>query len=225
MCAMVASSVPPAAASADGAQAALDAVEELTAALDSGQSVDGLHDDLDGVVSLVGDIATAAVVGVPSAAATLMSADLSLVAALRDSAGHCEDAVLLALEQMRAGLLDLIECQPVRRDLPASDLLAWLDDILDSDRAELASILGTSRRSLQRWLSQPHVVPAGVIPRLRLVARVVNELRFAYEGGPAIARWFLTPKRGLAGGRPVDVLDDADAVDLLMPIALGARFG
>lgn len=222
---MVASAVPPTAASAETAQAALDAVEKVTAALDSGVGVAELHDEVDGVVGVVGEIAQAAVVGVPSAAATLMSADLGLVAALRAGAAGRDDAVLVALEQMRAGLLDLIECQPIRRDLPVSDVLAWVDSVLGSDRAELASILGTSRRSLQRWLSEPHAVPGGVGPRVRLVARLVNELRFTYERGPALARWFLTPKRGLGGGRPVDVLDDVDAVDVLMPIALGARFG
>jgi len=221
---MIANAVPPSAASAEGAQTALDAVEEITAALDAGGSLEALRDDLNALVSLVGGIAAAAVVGVPSAAATLMSADLGLVTALRERPRDGDDAVLVTLEQMRAGLLDLIECQPVRRDVPASNVLAWLDSVLASDRAELASILGTSRRSLQRWLSQPQAIPTGVVPRLRLVARLVNELRFAYEGGPAVGRWFLTPKRGLAGRRPVDVLDDAEAVDLLMPVALHARF-
>lgn len=70
MCAMVASSVPLAAASAEAANAALDSVEELIAALDAGRALGDLQDQVDALVSVVGDIAAAAAVGVSSAAST-----------------------------------------------------------------------------------------------------------------------------------------------------------
>ena len=221
MCAMLANPLPPERASAEEAERLLARVEMLAGRLDGAEGLAAVIDDAETLAADLGDVASAAVVGVPSAAATLMQGVLALARALR---AEDEPAVLLALETLRAGLLDLAESQPVRRDLPPGALLSWLDDHLGGDRIELAAILGTSRRSLQRWLQQPFAMPPAAIPRLRLVARLVNDLRFAYDGGAPVARWFVTPKRALNGATPVDVLGDPEAAALLAPLAAGTRF-
>lgn len=58
--------------------------------------------------------------------------------------------------------------------------------------------------------------------RLRVVARIVNQLRHSLTG-PGVIDWFEHPRTDLDGSRPVDVLDDPDRLELLLAAAAASR--
>jgi hypothetical protein len=114
------------------------------------------------------------------------------------------DRLLLRIEQVRElmrerddeGLGEVEEDGPTLLAL----LAEWLPGITQADLALLA---GTSARTLQRLASAGGPPPN----RLRLVARLVAELRHAWTPAGVIA-WFGRPRIELDGRPPVDVLDD-----------------
>ena len=132
-------------------------------------------------------------------------------------------AARLALEQVRQALRDIVEARPVDEDVPPAQVATWLEDTLGVPQAQLATLVGTSARTWQRWLTGVQPDPDALV-RVRRVARLAMHLRHALTG-PGVARWFTRPhpliKDGV--GRPVDLLDDPDGFQRLLVLAAGLR--
>jgi len=158
----------------------------------------------------------------------LLSAQSALIGALRalDSpdAAVGRREIRTRLEQMRHVFRDIAEGGPLYEDRSAREIARWLAAVLDTSQASLAELLGVSARTFQRWISEtgPGGPQGEDARRVRVVARIANHLRHALTG-PGVVRWFARPHPQLAGGRPLDVLDDPQAADLLTTLAAGAR--
>lgn len=158
----------------------------------------------------------------------LLSAQSALIGALRalDSpdAAVARREIRTRLEQMRHVFRDIAEGGPLYQDRSAREIARWLAAVLDTSQASLAELLGVSVRTFQRWISEtgPGGPQGEDAQRVRVVARIANHLRHALTG-PGVVRWFARPHPQLGGGRPLDVLDDPQAADLLTTLAAGAR--
>lgn len=158
----------------------------------------------------------------------LLSAQSALIGALRaldiPDAATARRELRTRLEQMRHVFRDIAEGGPLYEDRSAREMARWLASVLDTSQASLAELLGVSPRTFQRWISEtgPGGPQGEDARRVRVVARIVNHLRHALTG-PGVVRWFARPHPQLAGGRPLDVLDDPQAADLLTTLAAGSR--
>lgn len=158
----------------------------------------------------------------------LLSVQSALIGALRalDSpdAAAARRELRTRLEQMRHVFRDIAEGGPLYEDRSAREIARWLAAALDASQASLAELLGVSARTFQRWISEVGSGgPQGEdARRVRVVARIANHLRHALTG-PGVVRWFARPHPRLGGGRPLDVLDDPQAADLLTTLAAGTR--
>ncbi len=131
------------------------------------------------------------------------------------------DGLLIRLEQVRHVLRDAVdETLGVQEDngkALVERLTSWLGGMRQK---EIADLVGTSPRTLQRLLRQ------GGAPsnRIRLVARLVVILRRAWtpEG---VRAWFWRPRPELDGQAPIAVLDDAEFEERLMLAARQGRAG
>src|SRR5205823_4325842 len=83
---------------------------------------------------------------------------------------------------------------------------------------------GVSLRQLQRWLSSAEAVePEGEDARkARLVAKIVNELRFVLTPAGTID-WFYWTREDLGSRRPVDLLGDPEQEPELSMASAGVR--
>jgi uncharacterized protein (DUF2384 family) len=131
----------------------------------------------------------------------------------------------LALEQMRFLVARIADRQPVGEDRPAGEIVRWLEEKLPSiSQQRKAELLGIGLRTYQRWVSDR----AGTTPsgdderRLRVVARIVNQLRHSLTG-PGVIDWFEHPRSDLGGDRPVDLLGDPDRLEALLAAAAASR--
>jgi hypothetical protein len=101
------------------------------------------------------------------------------------------------------------------------DAIARLADALDDSPAplhetraqlavfgpdRLASLVSSSPASLRRYASGMRAVPDRVAARLHLLAKVVAELRGAYNDA-GVRRWFERPRTQLDGRAPRELLD------------------
>jgi hypothetical protein len=131
------------------------------------------------------------------------------------------DRLLIRFEQIRHILRDAVdESLEVSDDdgqALAKKLLEWLPGVRQAD---VAAIIGTSTRTLQR------LVKDGGTPtnRMRLVARMVALLRRAWTPQGVLA-WFYRPRQELDGQRPVDVLEQAEYEEPLMTMVRQGRAG
>lgn len=130
----------------------------------------------------------------------------------------------IALEQMRHSLRDLQDEEPVVEDRTTKEIVQWLDQALDVPQAQLALLLATDVRTLQRWLSpeetsQPQAERA---MRVRAVARMANHLRHALTG-PGVVQWFSRKRKELGGKSPSQLLDNAEDLPRLILLASNAR--
>ena len=185
------------------------------------------------VIGLVEDIADAIAAGDSEEVATvnpwlwirLQSAALRAQAALRDEDPQRRRQLRLALEQMRFLFARIADRQPIGEDRPAADVAGWLDRKLASvSQPKKAELLGVSPRTYQRWISDREVArPAGEDERrLRVVARIVNQLRHSLTG-PGVVDWFDHPRADLGDVSPTEILDDHDKLELLLAAAAASR--
>jgi uncharacterized protein (DUF2384 family) len=132
--------------------------------------------------------------------------------------------VRLGLEQVRQALRDIVDERPADADRPLAPTLRWLVTTVAAPQADLADLFGVSPRTLQRWLSESDPTgPSGDdAMRVRLVARVVAQLRHSFTG-PGTLRWFLRPHPALDGRRPSELLDDVEEYPALFRLAARAR--
>jgi uncharacterized protein (DUF2384 family) len=115
----------------------------------------------------------------------------------------------VALESIRQSLAAIAEREPVSDERNPKQIVQWLAERTEVSQSKLADLLGVSARQLQRWLSATEPVqPEGEDARkVRLVARVVNQLRFVLTPAGTVD-WFSWPRSDLDQRRPLDLLDD-----------------
>lgn len=130
----------------------------------------------------------------------------------------------LALEQLRFLLARLAEREPIGEERGADEVARWLDAALPSvSQPDKARLLGVSPRTFQRWISdQPSSPSAADERRLRIVARLVNQLRHSLTA-PGVLDWFAHPRDDLGGAAPAGVLDDPGRLEALITAAAASR--
>lgn len=119
------------------------------------------------------------------------------------------DQLRVALESIRQSLAAIAEREPVADGRDSKQVVQWLLARTEVSQARLAGLLGVSARQLQRWLSAGEGArPEGEEARkVRLVARIVNQLRFALTPAGTV-EWFSWPRSDLDSRAPIDLLDD-----------------
>lgn len=130
----------------------------------------------------------------------------------------------IGLERMRQALRDVDEGEAVGEDRTDKEVVKWLAETLDAPNAAIAELVGTSPRSFQRWLSpQDPAEPRGSdAARLRIVARVVNQLRHSLSG-PGVLTWFYSPHPDLKDRQPANLLGSPQATETLIRLAAATR--
>jgi hypothetical protein len=134
------------------------------------------------------------------------------------------DSLRVALESIRQGFAAIAETEPIGDERSPKEIVQWLAATTGASQAALADLLGVSLRHFQRWVSpQSSTQPEGEDARkLRAVARIVNQLRFALTPAGAIA-WFDWPRAELRGKTPRRLLDDPARLPELVAIAGSMR--
>jgi hypothetical protein len=126
---------------------------------------------------------------------------------------------------MRFLFARIAEREPIGEERPANEVARWLESTLPSvAQPQKANLLGVGLRTYQRWVSdRESTMPTGRDERrLRVVARIVNQLRHSLTG-PGVVDWFEHPRADLGGSPPVEVLDDADRLEPLLAAAAASR--
>ncbi len=171
-----------------------------------------------------GDDVEAAVVN-PWLWIKLQSAALRAQSALRDDEPQRRRQLRLALEQMRFLFARIADREPIGEERAAREVARWIDSKLASvSQPAKAELLHVSPRTYQRWISDRESgQPSGKDERrLRIVARIVNQLRYSLTG-PGVVEWFEYPRADLDGATPSDVLDDPEKLELLIVAAAASR--
>jgi len=134
------------------------------------------------------------------------------------------DELRLALESLRQGFAAIAENEPISDDRSPKEIARWLAETAEVPQNRLADLLGVSLRQFQRWVStREQTQPDGDdARRLRSVARIVNQLRFALTPAGAV-EWFSWPRDDLQGRRPIELLDEPDKLPELTAIAGSMR--
>lgn len=134
------------------------------------------------------------------------------------------DQLRIALESLRQGFAAIAENEPVSDERSPKEIARWLAATAEVPQNRLADLLGVSLRQFQRWVSpQEAAQPDGDdARRLRSVARIVNQLRFALTPTGAV-EWFSWPRDDLQGRRPIDLLDEPDKLPELTALAGSMR--
>ena len=134
------------------------------------------------------------------------------------------DQLRVALETLRQSLAAIAEREPVSDERSPKQIVQWLASRTEVSQARLAKLLGVSPRQLQRWLSpsEPAQPDGEDLRKVRVVARVVNQLRFALTPAGTV-EWFEWPRSDLGDRRPLDLLDDPIEEPTLLKIAGSMR--
>ena len=207
---------------------ALDAIDratqELAVSAEIPHRIAELVDTFD--VLLAADRPTVGYAGIdPYLVEGLLGGALVSVKALRnEDAREGRRRLRLGLEQVRQALRDICDEYPAAEDRPAKDVVRWMLDATEVPQSEMAALLGTTPRTLQRWASDSETTaPAGDdAARVRIVARIINHLRHSFTG-PGVVRWFERPHPMLSDRRPIELLDDTANFPQLMRVASRAR--
>ena len=147
------------------------------------------------------------------------------LAAREDDEDARRRALRVALEQLRFLLARLAERAPVSEERAIDEVARWLDMKLRGvSQARKAELLGVAPRTYQRWMSDHEgTTPGGDDEwRLRLVARLVNQLRHSLSG-PGVVEWFARPRDDLEGLSPQDLLSAPDRAEALLSAAMASR--
>ena len=196
---------------------------QLSRSPDTPASVVGLVEAVTDAIA-AGDDEEVAVVN-PWLWIRLQSAALRAQAALREDDPARRRALRLALEQLRFLFARIADRQPIGEDRPADEVARWLDRALAAvSQPRKAGLLHVSPRTYQRWISDREATsPAGRDERrLRVVARIVNQLRHSLTA-PGVIDWFEHPRADLDGATPDAVLDESDKLELLLAAAAASR--
>jgi uncharacterized protein (DUF2384 family) len=200
-----------------------EANRRLSREAETPAGVIGLVEDLTDAIS-EGDEHELAVVN-PWLWIRVQGAALRAQASLREDDPRRRRQLRLALEQMRFLFARLAEREPIGEDQPAGEVARWLETTLPSvSQQQKADLLRVGVRTYQRWISDRETTtPTGEDERrLRVVARIVNQLRHSLTG-PGVIEWFEHPRADLDDASPVDVLDDSDRLEPLLAAAAASR--
>ena len=152
-------------------------------------------------------------------------AALRAQAALRAEDPRRRTQLRLALEQLRFLLARIADREAIGEDRPAGEIAAWLEAALPSvAQSRKAALLGVGLRTYQRWISdRAPTTPSGEDERrLRVVARIVNQLRHSLTA-PGVVEWFGHPRADLGGDAPADALADPERLEALLAAAAASR--
>jgi hypothetical protein len=155
----------------------------------------------------------------------VQGAALRAQSCLREDDPQRRRQLRLALEQMRFLFARIAEREPIGEDQSANEVARWLETTLRSvSQQQKADLLRVGVRTYQRWISDREVTtPTGEDERrLRVVARIVNQLRHSLTG-PGVIEWFDHPRADLDGSSPADVLGDPDRLEPLLAAAAASR--
>jgi hypothetical protein len=200
-----------------------EANRRLSRQSDTPESVVGLVEEVTDAIA-AGDENDIAAVN-PWLWIRLQGAALRAQAALRENDPARRRQLRLALEQMRFLFARIADRQALGEDRPADEIARWLDQALASvSQPRKASLLHVSPRTYQRWISDREVtVPTSQDDRrLRVVARIVNQLRHSLTG-PGVVDWFEHPRADLDGASPAETVDDSDKLEQLLAAAAATR--
>jgi hypothetical protein len=136
------------------------------------------------------------------------------------------NALRSALGRLSQALGLIAEGSPVSPDRSPKEVARWLIETLDVPQREIAAVLGVPLRTFQRWVSAAErAEPEGEdSDRLRVLAAVVNQLRFGLTGS-GIIRWFDVKNAWLDGKRPRTLLSDPLEQPRLLSAARALREG
>jgi uncharacterized protein (DUF2384 family) len=141
----------------------------------------------------------------------------------RSDEPEARDRLRIALEGLRQGFAAIAESEPIADERSPKDVVRWLAATAEVPQNRLAALLGVSLRQFQRWLSSEGSQPEGDdARRVRAVARIVNQLRFALTPAGAID-WFGWPRDDLGGRKPADLLEQPQRFAELAAIAGSMR--
>lgn len=130
------------------------------------------------------------------------------------------EAALLGLEAVRHIVRDALDRQPPGQG-DARALMHNLQEALPRvGRKELAELLGTSERSIQRTLASPTPVEPG--RRLQILAQLVFLLRRGWTPEGVVA-WFHRPRPELGDRSVLAVIDDAGLEQEILELARHGR--
>jgi DNA-binding transcriptional regulator YdaS (Cro superfamily) len=161
----------------------------------------------------------------PTHAVIVLRSAVSAQRAVEDSdSPSARDQLRVALESIRQSLAAIAEREPVGDERDSKEIVQWLLARTEVSQARLAELLGVSPRQLQRWLSPSEGArPDGDEARkVRLVARIVNQLRFALTPAGTV-EWFSWPRSDLDSRAPLDLLDDPVEEPRLLRVAGAMR--
>lgn len=131
----------------------------------------------------------------------------------------------LGIEQMRQAVRDVLEGEGIRDEVPLKERVRWLANVLHVPQSDLAELLVTNQRQIQRWLSSsdPAEPKGDDAWRVDLVTRIVNHLRHVLTP-QGVFYWFDSPHPDLKGEAPADLLEDpSEHAAILIRLASGAR--
>jgi uncharacterized protein (DUF2384 family) len=133
---------------------------------------------------------------------------------------EARDRLRVALESLRQGFSGIAENEPVADERSPKEIAQWLTEVAEVPQNRLAELLGVSLRQFQRWVSTLEAAqPSGDdARRVRAVARIVNQLRFALTPAGAV-EWLTWPRDDLQGRRPIELLGEPDKLPELTAIA------
>jgi hypothetical protein len=155
----------------------------------------------------------------------IQAAALRAQAALGKSDPERRRELRVAIEQLRFLFARLAERREIGEDRPAAEVARWLDRALPGiAQAQKAELVGVGVRTFQRWTAERGATrPGGEDERrLRVVARIVNQLRHSLTG-PGVVDWFAHPRADLDGQRPLDALADPTRLEALLAAAAASR--
>lgn len=129
------------------------------------------------------------------------------------------DRLLICIERVRRVIRDALDEHvvglPDDAGLIVEELGRWLPN---ASNEAIGHLVGVNRRTLSRWRKEDRAPTS----RLRLVAQLVAILRHNWtEEG--IVSWFERPRRALQGRKPIALLEDPGAEDLLLSEARAGR--
>jgi hypothetical protein len=156
----------------------------------------------------------------------VLTAVIDAQRALRGEGLSARNSLRSALGRLSQALLLIAEGRAVSPDRNPKELARWLVETVDVPQREIASVLRVPLRTFQRWASptessQPEGEDAD---KLRMLAMVVNQLRFSLSG-TGIIRWLGVTNAWLDGKRPRSLLGDPLQQPRLVRAARALREG
>lgn len=161
----------------------------------------------------------------PAAWIAVQAAALRALGAVHESNEREQRRKLrLLIEELRFRLARLAEDQPISDGRPIKDVVRWLDQAWNVSQSVKGELFEVSDRTWQRWASPNETSePTGDEDRrVRLVARLVNDLRFLLTAN-GVLEWLTAELPDLGGRTPLDVVRDGEIDGLRQLLAVVGR--